>query len=166
MIHALNCSTSELQTVLNLWQSMQKQNLFPKQINLETCIQYNSHWPLLYTKICQHNRHIDYVSSCRKVRNYAYNLKTSINTACTMIKSGKWCKTLIFHICKFNKFIWYIQWSSDNKTINGTCQKWWWEVLHFSLSLTNRLNKAESVIFISLFYFGCSWGINFLPEFK
>ena len=31
--------------------------------------------------------------------------------------------------------------------------------------LMNRLNKTESAIFISLFWFGCSRGIDFSPEF-
>ena len=35
----------------------------------------------------------------------------------------------------------------------------------FSLSLINRLNKTESAIFTSLFWFGCSQGIDFLPEY-
>ena len=37
-------------------------------------------------------------------------------------------------------------------------------MLHISLSLMNRLNKTECAIFISLFWFGCSRGIDFLPE--
>ena len=39
------------------------------------------------------------------------------------------------------------------------------EMLHFPLSLMNRLIKTESATFISLFWFRCSWGINFLPGF-
>ena len=38
-------------------------------------------------------------------------------------------------------------------------------MLHFSLSLMNILNKTEFAIFISLFWFGCSRGIDFLPDF-
>ena len=34
-----------------------------------------------------------------------------------------------------------------------------------SLSLMNRLNKTKPAIFISFFWFGCSQGINLLPEF-
>ena len=45
------------------------------------------------------------------------------------------------------------------KSVLGT-----WEMLHFSLSLMNRLNKTEYAIFIFLFWFSCSRGINFLPE--
>ena len=37
-------------------------------------------------------------------------------------------------------------------------------MLHFSLSLMNRLDKNESVIFIQS-VLGCSRGINFSPEF-
>ena len=33
-------------------------------------------------------------------------------------------------------------------------------MLHYSLSLMNRLNKSESAIFVSLFWFGCSRGID------
>ena len=39
------------------------------------------------------------------------------------------------------------------------------EMLHISLSLMNRLNKTESVIFTSLFWFGCSREISTLAEF-
>ena len=35
-----------------------------------------------------------------------------------------------------------------------------WEMLYFSLSLMNRLSKTESAIFISLFCFSCSHGID------
>ena len=37
-------------------------------------------------------------------------------------------------------------------------------MLHISLSLINRFNKTWSAIFISLFCFGCSREIDFLPE--
>ena len=37
-------------------------------------------------------------------------------------------------------------------------------MLHFSLSLMNRLNKTGSAIFISLFWFSCSRGIDIIPE--
>ena len=39
------------------------------------------------------------------------------------------------------------------------------EMLHFSLSLMNRLNKTVSTIFIFLLWLGCSRGIDFLPEY-
>ena len=34
-------------------------------------------------------------------------------------------------------------------------------MLHLSLSLMEKLNKPESAIFMSLFWFGCSWGSDF-----
>ena len=39
-------------------------------------------------------------------------------------------------------------------------------MLHFSLSLMNRLNQIESAIFIPLLWFCFSQGIDILPEFS
>ena len=41
-----------------------------------------------------------------------------------------------------------------------------WEMLHFSLSLMNRLNQTDSAIFIFLFWFGCSRRIDFFQNFS
>ena len=62
-------------------------------------------------------------------------------------------------------FFWYF---GINNSITFSIENWipLKPILHFtSLSLIYRLNKTETAIAIFLFWFGCSRGIDILPEF-
>ena len=123
------------------------------------CNTYISHLLIfLFNPDHYHMHHLEYfwLLHCHEIHikfRKIYNLRATKSN----FKRGNSRLWLIMFIAVRDQWLLTNTFSTENwiplKPVLGT--------LHFSLPLTNRLTKTESSIVISIFWFGCSRGIDF-----